>query len=394
VSHSPLGVVALAALLLAALLGVRIAVAGGPSGLVVAGDASVHPDRPADLAVVHKDSTGYDGQFVYRLALDPFTRAGTAYGITLDNPPYRQQRVGLPLAAWAVAKTGLPLSVALLLVNALALLAAAWAGAVLAVRLGRDARWGLLVAFSPALVIGVARDLTEPLTTALLLLGLVAWTAPRAAPRAAVRTALLGTVAFTAAVLTRETTLAVLSGLGLYEVWTLLRDPAHRAAALARAALLLVPLAAYLGWQAHLRHVWGRLPLAATDGDVGLPILHTLRSLPLGGGAWADWASKDALQAHAWVVERFLLAALLVVVAWALRRSRLHPALKYGWVVGALLALTATWGRDVAFLRAANEAVVLGLLVLLGTRARAATYVLAGVAGLSLYVAVAYGVVL
>jgi hypothetical protein len=389
VSHSPLYVVALAALLLAALLGVRIAAAGGPSGLVVAGDASVHPDRPADLAVVHEDSTGYDGQFVYRLALDPFTRAGTAYGITLDNPPYRQQRIGLPLAAWAVAKTGLPLSVALLLVNALALLAAAWAGAVLAVRLGRDARWGLLVAFSPALVICVARDLTEPLTTALLLLGLVAWTGARDR-----RAALLATTAFTAAVLTRETTLAVLTGLGLYEVWTVLRDPARRAAALARAALLLVPLAAYLGWQAHLRHVWGRLPLAATDGDVGLPILHTLRSLPLGGGAWADWASKDALQAHAWVVERFLLAALLLVVAWTLRRSAAHPALKYGWVVGALLALTATWGRDVAFLRAANEAVVLGLLVLLGTRARAATYALAGVAGLSLYVAVAYGVVL
>jgi hypothetical protein len=389
VSHSPLAVVALAALLLAVLLGVRVAAAGGPSGLAVAGDASVHPGHPADLAVVHRDSTGYDGQFVYRLALDPFTHAETAYGITLDNPPYRQQRIGLPLAAWTVARTGLPLSVALLLVNALAVLAAAWAGAVLAVRLGRDARWGLLVAFSPALVIGVARDLTEPLTTALLLLGLVAWTGSRTW-----RAALLGAAAFTAAVLTRETTLAVLTGLGLYELWTLLRDPARRAAALARAALLLVPLAAYLGWQAHLRHVWGRLPLAATDGDVGLPVLHTLRSLPRGGGAWADWASKDALQAHAWVVERFLLAALLVIVAWALRRSRVHAAIGYGWVVGTLLALTTTWGRDVAFLRAANEAVVLGLLVLLGHRARATTCALAGVAGLSLYLAVAYGVVL
>jgi hypothetical protein len=377
--------VVLAALLLAALLGVRLAAAGGPSGLVVAGDAFVGPDRPADLAVVHEGSTGYDGQFVYRLALDPFTRAETADGIRLDNPPYRQQRVGLPALAWALTKaTPLPLSVALVLVNALALLAAAWAGAVLARRMGRHALWGVLVALSPALVIAVTRDLTEPLATALLLLGLVAWTGGRTA---------LATVAFVAAVLTRETTLAVLAGLGLYETFALLRGP-DRLPALRRAALLLVPVAVDAAWQAHLRGVWGELPVFATAGGYGAPFVQTARTFLSDGGDWSDWTSTDALLAHAWLVERVLLAGVLLAAAVLLGRSRLSPGAKIGWVLGTLLGLSASWGRDIAFLRASNEAIVMGVLVLLGSRARVSTAALGVVAGMSVFVGGLYGALL
>jgi hypothetical protein len=378
----PLAAVALAAVLLAALLGVRVTTGGGPSALVVAGDGFVGPDRPADLAVVHRDSTGYDGQFVYRLALDPFTRVETAYGIRLDNPPYRQQRIGLPLAAWALTRaTPLPLSVTLIAINALAVLAATWAGAVLARRVGRHACWGVLLGLSPALVVATTRDLTEPLTIALLLAGLVAWTG---------RCPGLATVAFVAAVLTRETALAVLAGLGLYEAYALARGPARRAA-LRRAALLLVPLGAYAAWQVHLRAVWGELPLHATDGDVGTPFVQTVGTLLRNGGAWADWTSKDALLAHAWVGERVLLLALLAATAYLLRGSRVAPAVKAGWVLAALLALANTWTRDVAFLRAANEAIVIAILVLLGARGRVSTAALAGFAAMSLFVGALYG---
>jgi hypothetical protein len=389
----PVAAALLAAVLLALLLGVRVTAAGGLSGLVVAGDAFVGPGRPADLAVVHERSTGYDGQFVYRLAVDPFTREETAHGITLDNPTYRQQRIGLPFTAWALHNaTRLPLSAALPLVDALALVAAAWAGAVLAQRLGRSALWGVLVALSPGLVVAVTRDLTEPLATALLLLGLVAWTGRRP---------WLAVPAFTAAVLTRETTLAVLAGLGLYELYRLARpaptpDRAGpgRAGAARRAALLLVPLATYVAWQHHLGAVWGELPLHATDGDVGAPFVQTLKGLFAHDASWADWRTADALLAHAWVAERLLLAALIAATFVALRRSALPNALKAGWVLAALLATSATWGRDVGFLRAANEALVLGVLVLLGARTRAATAALAATAGLSVFVAALYGAAL
>lgn len=376
----------LAALLLGLLLGARVVTGGGPSAPVVAGDAFVGPERPNDLAIVHEGSTGYDGQFVYRLALDPFTREETAYGITLDNPTYRQQRIGLPLAAWAVSQAGVPLSVALLLVNAAALLAAAWAGAVLARRLHRHALWGVLVALTPGLVIAASRDLTEPLQMGLLLTGLVAWTGRRTP-----LTTAAAVVAFTAAAFTRETSLAVLCGLGVWETYRLGRGPG-RARALARAALLLVPVVAVAAWQVHLHGVWGESPIGATDGDVGLPFLNTAQTFFSGGGDWSDWTSKDALLAHAWVAERVLLAGLLGYAFARLVRSRTDAAVKAGYVVAALLALSAAWGRDVAFLRAANEAVVLAVLVLLGVRARGATVALAGTAGVSAYVAVLYGV--
>ena len=377
----------MAAVLLVLTLGAHMLTSGGPSSLVVAGDAFVGPDRPDDLAVVHEDSTGYDGQFVYRLALDPFTDDVTAYGITLDNATYRHQRIGLPFAAWAVSRAGVPVSVALPLVNGLALVAAAWAGAVLARRMGRHALWGVLVALSPGLVVAVNRDLTEPLQTGLLLVGLVAWTGARTPWRTAAAVAL-----FTAAALTRETTLAVLFGLGVWELYVVVRR--RELGALARGALLLVPVVAVAAWQAYLGGVWGELPFAANEGDVGLPFLNTAETFLANGGDWSDWTTTDALLAHAWVAQRVLLAALLAYVFVTLLRGRAEAAVKAAWVVAALLALSAAWGRDVAFLRAANEAIVLAVLVLLGVRRRGATLALAGTAGSSLYVAAVYGVLI
>jgi hypothetical protein len=46
-------------------------------------------------------SSGWDGQFYYHLANDPFLRADTARHF--DNPSYRAQRVGVPLLARALA---------------------------------------------------------------------------------------------------------------------------------------------------------------------------------------------------------------------------------------------------------------------------------------------------
>src|SRR5438067_850617 len=56
---------------------------GGVAAFVIAGDRYVDPQVRAELPVRH-NSPGYDGQFVYRLARDPFTHQVTASGITLD----------------------------------------------------------------------------------------------------------------------------------------------------------------------------------------------------------------------------------------------------------------------------------------------------------------------
>jgi hypothetical protein len=45
---------------------------------------------------------GYDGQFFYRLAINPLNFHHTAYGITMDRP-YRYMRIGYPLLTWLVS---------------------------------------------------------------------------------------------------------------------------------------------------------------------------------------------------------------------------------------------------------------------------------------------------
>src|SRR2546421_11733746 len=53
------------------------------SAFVRAGNVYAHPGQtPENLTVIN--GIGYDGQFYYRLALDPFSGARTKFGITLD----------------------------------------------------------------------------------------------------------------------------------------------------------------------------------------------------------------------------------------------------------------------------------------------------------------------
>src|SRR5689334_755789 len=72
------------------------------SRLVVAGDRFVDPTAAPAGLFVFPQSAGYDGQFVYRLSIDPFTTERVAHGIALDNPPYRQKRLLVPLLVWAI----------------------------------------------------------------------------------------------------------------------------------------------------------------------------------------------------------------------------------------------------------------------------------------------------
>jgi len=45
---------------------------------------------------------GYDGQFFYRLALDPADLSHTAFGITVDHS-YRFMRIGYPALTWLLS---------------------------------------------------------------------------------------------------------------------------------------------------------------------------------------------------------------------------------------------------------------------------------------------------
>ena len=176
---------------------------------VVAGSLYATPGRvPKDLPL--GQGSGYDGQFYYRLAVDPFDLARSAFGISFDSFS-RVERIGYPFLAWMVAggqHGSVPL--ALVIVNVVACGAVAFGGGLLAQSAGRHALWGLVFAGYWGYLWTLGRDLTELTAAAFVLLGLAAWT--RHAP-------VWSGIALLCAVLSKETSVLLVAALGVAVLW-------------------------------------------------------------------------------------------------------------------------------------------------------------------------------
>jgi hypothetical protein len=130
---------------------------------------------PPGVMIGDPNAAGYDGQFYYRLALDPADWAKTAFGITMDQS-YRYARIGYPVLAWLVSLGQHRLvPVALVAINLLCVAAMAFLGGMFARDSGRHALWGLAFAAYFGLVVSVGRDTAEPLAEACMLGGLLAY---------------------------------------------------------------------------------------------------------------------------------------------------------------------------------------------------------------------------
>ena len=181
---------------------------------IMAGHVYTHRAQlPRGLLLV--PSAGYDGQFYYRLALDPFNWHATAFGITMDQS-YRYTRIGYPLLAWIFSLGQHQLvPVVLVALNLLGVATMAFLGGMFARESGRHALWGLAFAAYFGLVISVGRDTAEPLAEACMLGGLLAYRRGMpsrgglggSSPRASTVMYLLATALFTFGAITRETIL-------------------------------------------------------------------------------------------------------------------------------------------------------------------------------------------
>jgi len=358
---------------------VRLVLATSVAGFTVAGDRFVDPALTPDRLPVTQESGGYDGQFVYRLALEPWTQQRTDYGITLDNPAYRQQRIATPALAWAVGLLpGVSTALALLLVNVAALTVAAAFAVRLAVALGRHPVAGLVLAVPAGMPISLGRDLTEPVAWAAVLAGL--WYARQQRWPATA-------AALTVAVLARETSLVVVAGLVAAQLWRLLsRDPRGNRRAL---AWLAVPAVTAVTWQLVLLRVWGVLPVRSggTTSFAGQPVLRVLDTLAAG-------VPGPTVLTAVVTAERIGVLALFgyAAVALATRRAGTTGGEAVAWALSVLMALAvAGWTSDVQFLRAANEAIGLSVLVALSDRrSRAGRWALLLAAAMTCGVALEY----
>ena len=174
---APAGILLIAATCFV-LLRVLVAGHGDISTFVQAGSQFVDPKlAPHGLAV--RPGSGYDGQYYYRLALQPWNLSWNAHGITFDMA-LRRQRILYPWLTW-ISSAGRAALVPYMLVavNVLGMAATGLFSGRWSQSLGRHALWGLLPAGYFGLVWSLSRDLTEITAMALVIAGIVAWRSSR-----------------------------------------------------------------------------------------------------------------------------------------------------------------------------------------------------------------------
>jgi hypothetical protein len=178
---------------------------------IMSGVTFSHPDQMSPR-ISHVPLAGYDGQFYYRFALNPFNWHATAYGITVDHN-YRYTRLGYPLITWLLsAGQHRAVPTVLIVVNLICVAVIAWLGAKFARDAGRHALWGLLFAAYFGLVISVGRDTSEPLADACMLAALLAYRRSRY---------VLAAVLLAYGVITNEPILIMAVGIALTRLWAM-----------------------------------------------------------------------------------------------------------------------------------------------------------------------------
>ena len=161
----------------------RFAVGGfDPSYFILAGEKFVVKEELSKDIIVLK--SGYDGQFFYRYALNPFSKDieyayddyGTFtgygdFGIKVDHPKYRRGRIFYPLAAWFFAFGQQPLvPYTLILVNIFAFILLCYISTQLVKHFEAPQYYAYFPLFIGGLYFSVARDLADTVTCALLAL--------------------------------------------------------------------------------------------------------------------------------------------------------------------------------------------------------------------------------
>ncbi len=296
--------------------------------------------------------SGYDGQFYFRLALDPFTHKKTDFGIVLDAPLFRQQRVLLPFLTWAVARGDPEVTpFVMMAINLLAVAGCAFAGGLLMAGFGVSAWYGLLFSLYPGFAVSVGRFLTEPLALCMMLLSLLFLVS---------RKNLLSAIALSLALLSRETAaLFVAAGFFVW-LWDKIFHN-HRLRAFQPNFLFwLLPTLTFFSWQFWLSHNWSMVLMNKENvSKLGLPFAGFIKAM-----------AANAINISPETGFYLLMAsAVLLFQAFLLRSVPKFPLfLLISWVGYFMLDFctkTAVWSNSTSFLRVSAELNLVGLLAYL-----------------------------
>jgi hypothetical protein len=302
---------------------------------------------------------GYDGQFFYRLALNPFNLQHTAYGITMDRP-YRFMRIGYPALTWLLSAGQHAVVPAMLVaVNVAAIGAMGYLGAIFARDGGRHALAGLLLPGYFGLITSLSRDTAEPLAAACLLAGLLAVRGRRP---------VLAAVLLAYGALTRETVMVAVAAIAIMRVLGVLRRQ-HRPG---RDDLAwVIPAVVFVAWEVVVKVATGSIPLLADGGrNAGTPLIAPVQAFSSNLNHF-NWHSFD--QYDLWFGELAILVFFAIAALLCLRYTTapVHERLAFVlFLIEICIVTPSTWGSLDADLRSFVEVYLLAVIILLGTPQR------------------------
>ena len=320
---------------------------------------------------------GYDGQFFYRLALNPANFRHTAYGITMDRP-YRYMRIGYPTLTWLVSLGQHNLvPVMLVVVNIAAIGTLGYLGGIFAVDGGRHALAGLLTPGYFGLLTSLSRDTAEPLAAVCLLAGLLAVRRRRPVLAAMV-------LAFGA--LTRETVMVAVAALAVMRVLGILRGRGEGSRPGRQDLAWVIPAAAFAAWQVLVWAAIGSVPLLADGGrNAGAPFIAPVRAFVhnLGHVHLHQFEQYDL-----WFLELAILVCFSLAALLSLRSTSApgHERLAFVlYLIEICVVTPSTWNSLDADMRAFIEVYLLAVIILLGSPRRTlGAWLLPSLAGLML----------
>jgi hypothetical protein len=300
----------------AALLGAYVAALGGDVSALVCVAAKRAGRPPYEAITARFNTKGYDGQFYYALARNPWQK----FPPGIDWAAVRQLRFLYPALCWALSAGSARLLLWVMpLVNLAAIGGLAWLGGRFALGRGLSAWWGFLLPLAVNVGMPALRDLTDPVSTLAVFGLLAAWLGGARAWGVALWAA--------AAVFSREQNVAVVGILLVAAA-----GGRKRVVAAGLAAVLLL----WLGWVAGLRAVDGRWPFPPLRSSF---LVHHRLAVPLGGMTerWRHPGSSfrsAAASAVYWVGIMHVMAQLLLALYVA-------PLVKSQRVLFAFLLLGA-----------------------------------------------------
>lgn len=302
---------------------------------------------------------GYDGQFFYRLAINPLNFHHTAYGIRMDQP-YRYMRIGYPALTWLVSAGQHFLVPAMLVaVNVAAIGALGYLGGLFAADGGRHALAGLLMPGYFGLITSLSRDTAEPLAAVCLLAGLLAVRGRRP---------LLAAVLLAYGALTRETVMVAVAAIAIMRATGIVRGrtrPGREDLAWA------IPAVAFAAWQVVVKAATGSVPLLADSGrNAGAPFIAPLHAFRHN---LAHVHLHQFEQYDLWFLELAILACFSVAALLCLRSTKapVHERLAFVlYLVEICVVTPSTWNSLDADMRSFIEVYLLAVIILLGTPRR------------------------